>query len=1374
MLGGFNIQEKFKDILSNFNQKLFIFRQAGWFDCFFGAKLCAQRIINTLIRNRRLKTSSSFFLLTLIFLVIWSFTTGFGQAVSFPKPEIISAEQGLPQGFVPGIVQDSQGLIWIATRNGLCKYDGKHVKVFENKNTSPLSSLGLEEMSIGPDKKIWILSDQGEADIFDPVSETIVNYSSQPFFKRAFQKRNIKRVFPDKQNRLWFLLEKDGLAMVDRKTNKVRFYDDRPNNSDSLNTVKALHITQLRDGSIWLATVNGIFTVDAKTGNLTRYRSSHPDFRQIQNSCYAMTERPNGNLLLLAKSGIATLNRMSGNISYQPLPADEKFEHNHPIVADSKGNSYFFRLNSLYRFSESSGLNEFPQAGSVSEFKSIYIDCSEVLWAGTNGQGVRKYNLRATYFNTALYQTSFTHDVLRSVTNAPGSNFADLPSDLFVYNFRYTFDHDQNMWFSGGRTPLYKFNLITKRIEAVPFPVVIPANLSSDRAISLSTDPDGRVWALHDSILIYREGDRWLRFKYAIRSALESGIMQLVADRQALWIATSAKGLYRVDRSTGRITQFAHRKGDPKTINSDNIYCLFGDPDEPGLLWIGTFGGGLARFDKRTGFVKNITSKNGLPNDVVYSAIPDRHGNIWAATNQGLAQINKKTFQIRVYTREDGLLADEFNRFHSLQLPDDRILLGGIEGVTSFNPAISNVDQYQPPVLITTIAVNNVAIEPGKHTHQLPIRAIKSLELDYQENFITVEFAAMQFNRSDKIRYRYQLDGLEDRWIETENPVTKYTDLRPGQYTLKLNASNTQGVWSKHITTLNITIHPPWWQTWWAYLLYCMAALLLSSAILSFYAKRLKMRQSMIVKQKELELIDKEAKQLRDLDEMKTRFFSNITHEFRTPLTLILAPTEQMMGETRNPEDVNRLGLIDRNAHQLLGLVNQLLDLSKLDSGTIRITESRGDLRAFVERLTESFHPSALAKDVVLKSEYFDLKTTYYFDYEKLERILNNLLSNALKFTPEGGLILVTLRGLEKYVELSVYDNGTGISQDQLDKVFERFYQINNTDTNHAGSGIGLAIVKELVEVQKGTIRVVSAGLGTGTEFIIRLPYRAGDLNEDAPITPPTTQNDDQAKQVFDQTASREKILLVEDHPDLGEFIEESLGKKYECLRAGNGAEALLLMAEKMHDLVISDVMMPVMDGYSLCKKIKEDLQTSHIPVLLLTAKNGQTSRMEGLLAGADDYITKPFHMPELQLRVQNIFIRQRRLRETLHAQLTGQGKLQENIGEDVSDPFFAQLYTILNEQLDNPSFGVTELTQAIGMSNSSLNRKLKALSGISAVELIRNYRLKKAAGYLAEGKNISEAAYLVGFDNLSYFAKCFRDLFQMSPRDFATKARRP
>ncbi len=1292
------------------------------------------------------------------------------QSASFPVPESITAKQGLPQGFVPGIVQDKRGFIWLATRDGLCRYDGhggngRSFRVFQPSDTQEisLSSLGLENLQITADGKIWITTDQGQIDLFDPVRETFINFSRQAFYQKHFGKRFLRDMYVDRQHRLWIMSDGGGLDYVHLNTRKIKGYHASNGDTSAIVRAHVRFVKEDRSGNIWAVTNQGIFLLKHGADRFIPFHSATLA-GGADKKVNALTDLKDGRLLVLYNSGMALLDPVTGQGQTRTLILDTQAQYRHPIVTDSKDNVYFFRMNHLYRLDKNDSLAEFPIQADVGEFKSLYVDRSDVLWAGTNGQGIRKYNLRASYFNTKPYSSDFISDLLRDFLKVPPTEMVKLPGDLFSYNFRYAFDSPQKMWFSAGRTPLFELDLNSRTIRSIPFPVTIKDIKRSELAISLAKDPDGKMWAMHDSLLFSYKNGVWTRFPHAIRAkrlAIESGIIQLVADRQYLWVATTVRGLYRIDKATGAISRYGQ---EPGSLSSDNLYCLFADPLDDSLLWVGTFGGGLCRFDKRTGHCERISKQNGLPNNVVYAAIPDRQGNVWVATNQGLSQVNRKTLRTRTYTREDGLMADEFNRFHALALPDGRIFLGGMEGITAFDSKQPNEDRYRPPVYITGISINNTPLEPRLPAGELPVTAMQSLDLAYWQNFLTVEFAAMQYNRSDRIRYRYWLEGVDEHWIETETPVTKYTGLRPGHYVLRLNASNTLGVWSPEVRKLHIRISPPWWQTWWAYVIYCVVFLAVVYGLLRMYVNRVRMQQSILFKQKEIDLKARETLQLRELDEMKTQFFSNITHEFRTPLTLILGPTGQMLEEQRPEKDSKRLSLIERNARQLLGLINQLLDLSKLEAGTTHVDAAWGDIGGHIEALTGTFQMAAEARSVKLEFKNHLENSYFWFDHEKLERIMTNLLSNAVKFASEGGRIRVTLNATESEgAEIVVANTGVRIPKEQLSRIFDRFYQAGQTGYRE-GTGIGLAIVKELVELQGGTVSAKSGADGFDTVFTVAMPYRRGEARQSTEsVVPDTNENG----HITHKEGYSTKILLVEDNAGLAEFVSDSLAEHYRFYHARNGEEGLAIATEIMPDLIISDVMMPVMDGYVFCKNIKSNLETSHIPVVLLTAKSALESRVEGLELGADDYITKPFHMPELRLRIRNLLDRQARLYERLRSSFAEPVALPAN-PEGVTDPFLSRLYQILDTRLDDPDFGVTELIREIGMSNSSLNRKLKTLTDLSAVELIRNYRLKKAAALLSDGVAVSEAAYAVGFDNLSYFAKCFRDLYNMTPREFA------
>lgn len=784
------------------------------------------------------------------------------------------------------------------------------------------------------------------------------------------------------------------------------------------------------------------------------------------------------------------------------------------------------------------------------------------------------------------------------------------------------------------------------------------------------------------------------------------------------------------------------------------------DPIDPNRLWIGTFGSGLCAFDKRTGKCKRYTVKKGLPDNVIYSALPDRRGNVWMGTNKGLCRLNIRTLKVRTYTRSDGILADEFNRHHYIQMPDGQIIMAGLEGFTSFYPDQITDDQFKPGVQFTSLEINNKIVESSSDSVDAlpPVQAMKLISLPYDKNFITLQFAAMQYNNPAKNSYRYRLNGLDKSWVESNVPRAVYTGLSPGRYTLNVNAANTSGIWSDKISTLSIVISPPYWASWWAYMLYAFITASFIWYWIGLYLARARFKQASAFRLKE-------AVQQQQINEMKNRFFANITHELRTPLTLILSPAETLMQQLNDTAYAKPLTLINRNAKILLDMVNNLLDLSKIDADAMPVETLSADLGEFVRMLVSDFEEHAQLKGVEMLFES-NISGMYQFDAAKLGSIITNLLSNALKFTAFGK-ITVKLEDAG-IVKLWVSDTGTGISKEDLVLIFNRFYSINKAGGVNTGTGIGLALVKELVDLQNGTISVESMP-GKGSTFLVQIPYQRGSI-KDKQYYPYK-----RVSYLLGDTGFEAEnpdyiptILVVEDNAELAEFIADCLPEHYRIIRAEDGRSGLYQATEILPDLIISDVMMPYMDGYALCRALKNDLRTSHIPVILLTAKAAYESKIEGLSQGADDYMTKPFYADELRLRVANLIEQRRLMQNHIRLSLSPSGTVTDT--DKVQDPFLEKLYGHLESKLDSAAYGVENLALDLFMSRVTLHRKVKAVSGLAPGDVIRNYRLKRAAEFLKTGLNSSETAEITGFDSPSYFAKSFRAYYNISPSEFIQK----
>ncbi|MBD2701637.1 response regulator [Spirosoma sp. BT702] len=1334
----------------------------------------------TIYSTHKKRRQKNWLLLTVILVLQGALL--YAQGYRLSQPEQLTSKDGLPQGYIAAILQDRQGFIWMGTRDGLCRYDGQRFKIFQPSADGRPSLIFSAVNSLFLDHRgfIWVVSVRGDIDRFDPVSETFINVWPKKKFHHPEQMGTIARLCVDHQDRLWIsFFNNSGLVCYDIRTDRIRrfFWKGEPRQLYNHNSIQ--DIVEDHNGTIWAGTGVGLDRFSERTGQFKSYPfppakhdTNEPNKRVQRLFVLSDSQLVIGSLL----NFVTFLNPQKNKVRLLQLPQFVNEYHNMSFVEDSRGNLYLAHDSELYRFTPQGNLQTIARFTGEWRPISLFIDRSDVLWLGTNGYGIRKYDLRAYPFETAVYQHPFPADVFMRWLNIPRNETPRIFFHSFAYNFRYTVDKQGKLWVNNTEPVFYQYDLNTRKKTQIVrlLPKKTPDNHRF--LLPLATDPKGIIWTLDNGQPYYIDtvSRQWKEFTFAFKLPSNVIGLQIVVDDQAIWLATDLEGFLRLDRTSGQIQSFRHKPTNPKSISSNSLYWLSGDSMNPNRLWIGTFGNGLCMFDKRTYQSKRITIDNGLPNNVVYSATSDKLGYLWLSTNKGISRLDTRTFKVLNFSTDDGLLANEFNRFHVVHLPDDRIILGGVEGITAFYPDQIKTDKFAPKVFITNIKVNNQPLRTSQNTRDTSsqssaVQGLTELRLPHDQNFLAVDFAVMQFNKPGKNRYRHWLDGLEKKWIETERPDAFYTNLSPGSYTLKLNASNTSGSWSPYIRMLRIIIRPPFWATWWAYGMYTLTLLGIGYGLLRSYTNRLKLRQTMAMQ-------EQEATQLRKVDEMKTRFFSNITHEFRTPLTLIMAPAEQMMRQIRDEGDNRRLSAIHRNANQLLQLINQLLDLTKMESGAMSANESLGNISTFVDEIVQSFCGQAESKSIELTYR----STTsgqYWFDSSKLERIVYNLVSNALKFTPDGGRVDVLLNSpTDNSIQLAVSDTGMGIPADKLPHIFDRFYQVDDSSTRQQeGTGIGLALVKELVDFQQGKLQVTSetdeSSGRSGTTFRIDLPYRSVAKETDAtsPISVSSLHDERTATTEIDDDEIP-TLLLVEDNTELAEFIIDSLPSMYRVHRASNGKAGYEQALQLIPDLIISDVLMPEMDGYTLCKLVKDDQRTSHVPVLLLTAKSAIESRMTGLELGADDYMNKPFHVPELQQRVHNMLENRRKLRDRLKANLTKLHQPEDVSESGLNDTFLDKLYALIDKKLDDTSFGVEEILPEIGMSRMSLHRKLKALTGLPISDVIRNYRLKKAAQLLRQGYNNSQTAYMVGFDSSAYFTKCFHELYGLTPRAYANQ----
>jgi len=767
----------------------------------------------------------------------------------------------------------------------------------------------------------------------------------------------------------------------------------------------------------------------------------------------------------------------------------------------------------------------------------------------------------------------------------------------------------------------------------------------------------------------------------------------------------------------------------------------------------------------------------------------DNKDNLWILSELELTRFNPLTYMHKTFSAEDGLIEIKNIEFNVLRKDSTgEIFIGGTSGFTSFYPDSVKDDPTPPAVVIDKISLFNRPDE--RLNYKGFISELKEIILPYNQNDLYFEYLGLHYAEPLENQYQYILEGFDKKWVNagTQRTAT-YTNLSPGKYVFRVKASNRDGVWNEAGTSLTIIINPPIWATAWAYLLYILLFISLMYYTWKLQLKRIRVRQ-------EYEMSKFETQKLHEVDEIKSRFFANISHEFRTPLTLILGPVKQTIDRLRDEKAKEDLKIVHKNASKLLGLVNQLLDISKLESGNMRLLTAPQNIIQFLKAVVLSFTSYAERKKIDLAFNSAEEIILVYLDKDKLEKIITNILSNAFKFTPDGGRIGVDVYTEEKYVKISISDTGVGISKEKIPNIFDRFYQVDGSHTREQeGTGIGLALTKELVELHKGKIEVESEE-GRGTTFTISIPMGQEHLKPDEICDEETdkskvpvegfslkdeyerdlvsTGHSGDIKRTGEYVSDFELsgkdsvplLLIVEDNSDVRYYIKDNLKKFYRILEAADGEEGWQKSIEQIPDLIISDVMMPKMDGFKLCEKLKTDEKTSHIPVILLTAKAAKRDKIEGYETGADDYIMKPFEPDELRARIRNLIEQRKRLHE--HFQKDGILEIDKTRITSVDKKFLMKAFEIINKNLSDSSFTVEAFASGLFVSKSLLHKKITSLTGEPPVELIRRVRLKKAAE-LIEKKfgNLSEIALEVGFNNPAYFSECFKKQFGIPPSHY-------
>jgi len=880
-----------------------------------------------------------------------------------------------------------------------------------------------------------------------------------------------------------------------------------------------------------------------------------------------------------------------------------------------------------------------------------------------------------------------------------------------------------------------------------------------------------------------------------------------------LWLGTLNGGLNRFDPRTGRFSHFIHDPADTASISNNRVKCIL-EPEIHGedILWIGTNNGGLNRFNRKEGTFISYMMEDGMRSNTVHGILEDKLGNLWLSTNRGLVKFDPITEEISIFTAEDGLVGNEFNEGAFFKNREGVMYFGGTNGINYFLPEeIHDNPYYDPPVVVTSFKLSGIPVLPGDTLNgriilDKSIQYTREINLTHRDRFLSFEFASLDFVAPNKLKYRYMLEGLEEDWNEVDagQRIISYTNIPSGTYALKIMGTNSDGNWSRSPTRIAIEVMPPFWQTFWFKMVIFAAILLIFLTILRVRTQLLTNQKRVLEKEveertRELRKANRQleeqkneiqlmAERLHESDQMKLKFFTNISHEFRTPLTLIMGPTEKLMQQSDfgDPSKVKReLELIYRNERRLFKLINQLLEIRRVETGNLKLEVARDDLIAYLRGIYELFQPYAEKKEIDFQFKTGLSGLEVYFDADKIEKIFYNLLSNAFKHTPKRGSVVLetgtTVARGQEMVLITVSDTGPGIPAEHLPHVFDRFFQITNKHrSGKISSGIGLSLSRDLAERHYGEIQVQSDGQ-SGTTFRVFLPvseacYKPGEIAGE-------TEGDYSMEYINSMIETFEyiaddhhdrplvgedlfRILVVEDNLDMQKYLYNELSERYNVLLAQDGEEGLEISRQNLPDLILSDIMMPGMDGLEFCKQIKNDELTSHIPLILLTAKTGKEDEISGFELGADDYITKPFEAEVLKLKIRNILESRKQIAQKF---FSASNYIPENIRiNQIDQGFLEKFVKLVEDNIDDTELSGDRLACELGMSKGNLYKKLKTLTGMTVNIFVRSIRLKVAARLLKQGHyNISEVAYAVGFNNPKYFSTCFSEMFSMAPKEY-------
>lgn len=1343
------------------------------------------------------------------------------QAVNKTIFDKITVNEGLSHSDVNSIVQDRDGFIWIGTYNGLCRYDGNKIVIYRTDN-SGLSNNRILSLYVGTDSLVYIGTETGGLNIYDPKTGRIISFKHDENNYKSLASDVVNDIFEDRYQAVWVCTD-GGLSKLNKSDGQISF-----NTYHSLQKPGELILSgcELNEKQLLLATNQGLLIFDkTQSKYLSFYRS------QVDKLVHAVTKFSDKITLIASAKGLFSYDSSKEELSeISSIEALSIYvDPNRNIwVGSTKDGLYKFNMSGQIIASFQSNLLD-PNSIVGNEISTLYEDESGVLWIGTIGGGIsttsmieKKIDLYQIYTktNNILLQKkiiTFAEDhngFLWIGTRGSGieimnkkinefRNLSDRRLSIPLKDVSAFYQDDMGSMWIGTWQGLYLMPAATvNKIWDVQDVKVESLNSNFSGAnisiYKIVKDRDNHLWISTSNGVYqyiptadnYYKG-QFVHYEYDAlnpNSIQDDFVTDIYADpetpKKTIWVGTR-KGLSKFTfESNGTRIRRIYPSDKSDGLKGEFVSVIHQDAKKQ--LWIVTLGGGLnkvtgGRFDNNDlAFESYNKSRYAFVNNELESLLEDSHGNFWIG-GYGITKFNPSTGETKFYGIKDKLQSNSFKIWSSCKLKNGDMVFGGVNGFNIFNPDSIKDNPIVPKVVLTGLKIFSRDIHvgdtiKGKALLTHPLDKTTFLKLPYNSNSLTFEFAALHYTSPTHNKYRYMLEGFDTEWHQAQGHETYgiYTNLKPGNYRFVVYGANSDGVWSNIPATIDIEITPPFWKTTIAYSIYVILFLSILYLIIRSALKHAQQKHNL-----EIEKTMREEEQ-RSFDN-KLKFFTDISHEIKTPLSLIAVPIEDLLltpsigNATRS-----KLNLANQNVERLMKLVEQILDFGKYESQMMRINVCETDIVTFVQELSALFKPLANRKKINFVSEFDAKDPVIYIDRDKMEKVVTNVLSNALKFTPNKGSIKLKCSEDEYFIYISIHDSGKGIRNEELERIFEPFYQATN-DNVMGGTGIGLSLSKYIVDQHHGEMWAQSVE-GNGSTFYIKL--RKGKehfeesemskqaVNADDPVfyeqVEDMTNDDvqdmaDDTEMLYDKKAT---ILIAEDNKDFREYIAQVLEADFHIIQAENGLVAYEKAIAEQPDLIITDIVMPEMTGIELCDKIKNNITTSHISVMILTARDLLSYKIDGYETGADAYITKPFNLRLFRSRVNNLIQSNQRMKSLFRTQINIEPS--EITVSTFDQKLLKKCLQIVEDNMKNVDFGVDELCREVGISRPQLYRKIKSLVGLSPVQFIRSIRLKRAAQILSQdNSSVSEVMYNVGFNNLSYFSKVFKEEFGCLPKQY-------